>query len=90
MPVLKFTRNLERFYPGLSPVKSAKTSLQELIDEADNKYPGIKDYILDEQNRLRKHVQIFIDNRMIHDRNHLPSDLRPEDEVYIMQALSGG
>ncbi len=90
MPVLKFTRNLERFYPGLSPVESSKTSIQELIDEANDKFPGIKDYILDEQSRLRKHVQIFIDNRMIHDRNRLPDNLSPDDEVYIMQALSGG
>jgi len=90
MPVLKFTRNLERFYPGLSSVESSKTSIQELIDEANDKYPGIKDYILDEQNRLRKHVQIFIDNRMVHDRNRLPDNLNPDDEVYIMQALSGG
>ena len=90
MPILKVTRNLERFYPGLSPVESSKTSLQEIINEANDIYPGIKDYILDEQSRLRKHIHIFIGNQMIHDRNHLPDNLNPDDEVYIMQALSGG
>ena len=90
MPILKFTRNLERFYPGLSPVESSKTSLQEIINEANDIYPGIKDYILDEQSRLRKHIHIFIGNQMIHDRNHLPDNLNPDDEVYIIQALLGG
>lgn len=90
MPVIKFTPNLKRFYPDLQPVITSETSIQNLIDSANNIYPGIKDYILDEQGNLRKHVQIFIGEDLIKDRKDLSDPVQKDDEVYIMQALSGG
>lgn len=90
MPLVKFTPNLKRFYPQLEPVASAKLSIPELIDEIDIRYPGIKNYILDEQNNLRKHVQIFIGEDLVRDRSGLSDKIGEKDEVYIMQALSGG
>ena len=90
MPVVKFTRNLKRYYPAISPFETQSTTLPQLINDVDRRFPGIKDYILDEQGQLRKHVQIFIGNRMISDRQGLTDPLNDEDEVFIMQALSGG
>jgi molybdopterin converting factor small subunit len=65
-------------------------SIPELIDCAEIKYPGLKNYILDEQGQLRKHVQIFIGEDFIKDRKGLTDKIEENDEVYIMQALSGG
>jgi hypothetical protein len=45
---------------------------------------------LDEQGSLRKHVNIFIDGKMINDRNKLSDPFTTGSEIYIMQALSGG
>ncbi len=47
-------------------------------------------YVLDDQGRLRKHVNVFLNNLAIKDRVRL-SDLAVEsDEIYVFQALSGG
>ena len=56
----------------------------------DASYPGISNYILDEQGRLRRHVNIFIDGAMIRDRVSLTDRIDEKSEIYIMQALSGG
>lgn len=56
----------------------------------DASYPGISNYILDEQGRLRRHVNIFIDGVMIRDRVSLTDRFDEKSEIYIMQALSGG
>ena len=90
MPTIKFTPNLKRFYPDLQPIRTTESSVQRLISVANNEYPGIKDYILDEQGNLRKHVQIFIGENLIRDRKELSDPVQEDDEVYIMQALSGG
>ena len=90
MPLIKFTPNLKRFYPQLEPVTSSNLNLIDMIDEVDDQYPGIRSYILDEQGRLRKHVQIFIGENLIRDRSGLSDKITENDEVYIMQALSGG
>ena len=47
-------------------------------------------YIIDEQGALRKHVNIFIGNSVIEDKTSLADKVNESDEVYIMQALSGG
>lgn len=52
--------------------------------------PMLRDYVLDEQGRLRKHVTIFVDNQMVRDRAGLSDPVRPDSEIFVMQALSGG
>lgn len=90
MPIVKFTANLKRFYPELSDIRLAAVDLNEILDELEGKYKGIKDYVVDEQGQLRKHVNIFIGDELIKDRVSLTDAVRDDDEVYIMQALSGG
>jgi len=90
MPTVKFTPNLKRYFPELEPLKSNRKSIAGLISEANKLYPGIENYILDEQGSLRQHVQIFIGENMIRDRHGLSDPVTDEDQVYIMQALSGG
>lgn len=90
MPVVKFTENLRRFYPELKTITIEGNSLPELLDDIDRLYPRIKDYIVDEQGGLRKHVNIFIGNELIVDRLNLTDSIKDSDEIYIMQALSGG
>jgi len=61
-----------------------------VVQSIDQDFPGIKDYILDDQGSLRKHVNIFVDGSLISDRIKLQDKLNANSEVYIMQALSGG
>jgi len=90
MPVVKFTSNLRRFYPTLSNYKTEASSIIELVESVESSFPGIKSYLIDDQNALRKHVNIFINGTMIKDRTLLKDELASGDEVFIMQALSGG
>jgi hypothetical protein len=44
----------------------------------------------DDAGPLGEHVNIFINNQMIADRESLSDLVTESDEVFIMQALSGG
>lgn len=90
MAKVRFTSNLKRFYPDLAEMRIDKSTVRQLLDDVEQAHPGLKDYIVDETGCLRKHVNIFIGNDMISDREQLSDRLTPQDEVYIMQALSGG
>lgn len=90
MATVKFTTNLKRFYPELREEDVSKSSLPEILDELNQKYEGIKDYVVDEQGRLRKHVNIFIGDELIKDKETLSDEVNAKDKIYIMQALSGG
>ena len=90
MPVVKFTANLKRFYPDLTSMEVEADSIPMLLDELENKFPKLRHYIVDEQGQLRKHVNIFIGDELIKDRVQLSDRIDEKDEIYIMQALSGG
>ncbi len=90
MPVIRFTKALRRFFPDLRELHSSSESIGQIMDEIDSHFPGITNYILDEQKSLRKHVNIFIDGEMMNDRERLSDPIRMNSEIYIIQALSGG
>lgn len=90
MPTIKFTANLKRFYPELSEIEMDSLDLNEILDELESRFKGLKDYVVDEQGQLRKHVNIFIGDELIQDRIKLSDAVKSTDEIYIMQALSGG
>ena len=90
MSSVSFTGNLKRFYPELNTMHVEAETVAELLDKIEERFPGIKDYIVDEDGRLRKHVNIFIGNEMIRDQQALTDQIDQNDSIYIMQALSGG
>ena len=90
MPKVNFTSALRRFYPDLEPFEIQADRVSDILAYLNEKYPGLTDYLVDEQGRLRQHVNIFIGEKLIKDKIKLQDKLSPEDEVYIMQALSGG
>lgn len=90
MPLINFTYALKRFYPDLEKLEIAAGNISEVIQNLNQRYPGLKDYLLDEQGRLRQHVNIFIGDKLIQDKEKLTDVVSEKDEVFIMQALSGG
>ena len=90
MPTVKFTYALGRFFSGLQDTHATSGTINDVLKEIDARYPGIRNYILDDQGSLRRHVNIFIDGVMINDRRSLTDRFSEKSEIYIMQALSGG
>lgn len=90
MPIVKFTTALKPFFPNLKSEEVQSVSIMAILEEINGIYPGILNYLLDEDKSLRKHVNIFVEGSLIHDRDTLTDTIEQEDEVYIFQALSGG
>ena len=90
MAIVQFTSNLKRFYPNLNSKLTQAGTIAELVEELNQTFPGIRNYITDDQKRLRHHVNVFINDSMIEDRITLTDKIGADDHVYIMQALSGG
>jgi molybdopterin converting factor small subunit len=76
-----------RPYTQRARVQASGATLAEVLDDLDRRYPGIRFRMIDEQDRVRRHVRIFIRGDQVFD---LATPLAPDDEVIIVQALSGG
>lgn len=62
-------------------------TIAEVVADLDRRYPGIRFRMVDEQNRLRKHMKVFVNDESVRDLDTAVTD---RDEITIMQALSGG
>ena len=89
MATVEFTPNLGK-HIEVTSLAIEGNNLREVVDAvcADNQQ--LKSYLLDDQDRLRKHVTIFVDNVQLKDRVNLSDSVTPNSSVYIAQALSGG
>lgn len=90
MVAVRFSNHLKRFIELPQQFESNAFNVRELLNQLEKEFPGIASYLLHENGKLRQHVNIFLDNAMIRDRNELTDLLDNVDEVVIMQALSGG
>ncbi len=87
---VKFTSALKQFFPDLRAQEFEGSSVKEIIASIEAIYPGMQNYLLEEDGSLRKHVNIFVRDEMMTDRDTLSDTLAEGDEVLIFQALSGG
>lgn len=91
MAKVKFTNLLRRFYPDLEEHIEVKgNKIVEVLDTLNEQHPGLKDYLVDERGKLRQHVNIFIGEELIRDKETLQDEVKEQDEIFILQAISGG
>ncbi len=90
MVSVEFTPVLKRFFPNLKKEMLEADTVGNLIIEIDRKYPGIKNYMVDETGHLREHVQVYIGEEPVNKDNQLQEKLSSDDKVLIYQAISGG
>lgn len=89
MPRIVFTAHLLRHVACPETVVNAGT-VGAALREAFVQQPQVRDYVLDEQGRLRKHVVIFIDGHKLHDRLGLSDPVQSDSRIHVLQALTGG
>ncbi len=68
-------------------VEAVGATLGEVLLHLDRQYPGLRFRIIDEQDAIRRHIRIFVNGEQV---NTLARRLGECDEIFIVQALSGG
>lgn len=77
-----------RSYTSDQPWVEAKgRTIAELLNRLDQQYPGVRFRMINEQDVIREHIKIFINQTQISDLN---APLQESDTIHIIAALSGG
>ena len=84
-----FTPNIQR-HVVCPDAEAYGRTVREVLDKVFEQNPQARAYVLDDQRALRKHMTIFVDGRMIRDRNRLGDAVNDSSTIYVFQALSGG
>ncbi len=78
---------LRSYTAGASRVDANGATLAALLRDLDARHRGLRFRMIDEQDRIRRHIRIFINAR---EAQVLDEPLQPSDEVHLVCALSGG
>ncbi|MFN0217761.1 MAG: MoaD/ThiS family protein [Hyphomicrobium sp.] len=89
MATVFFTPNIQR-HVGCPKTEAAGATVREVLDAVFRENPSARNYVLDDQSALRKHMTVFLDGRTIRDRVALSDPVTGASRIYVFQALSGG
>jgi sulfur-carrier protein len=78
---------LVNLFPGsVRQVDLSASTVCDVIDALDSRWPGMRDRICDSTPALRRHINIFVEG----ERATLETRLAPGADVFILTAISGG
>ncbi len=67
-----------------------RMTVGEAIVMLGRDYPGIRQRVLDDQNNIRRHINVFVDGENVRFGNGDATQVANDSEVWIYPALSGG
>jgi sulfur-carrier protein len=78
---------LVRLFPGaVRRLELPASTVGEMIDALDVRWPGMRDRLCDSKPAIRRHINVFVEGR----RATLETSLAPGAEVTVLTAISGG
>ena len=78
---------LRGYTSGRAEVQAEGATLGAVLDDLDRQFPGFRFRVIDEQDRVRRHVILFVGGER---QDDLGAAVPPGAEVQIIGALSGG
>ena len=78
---------LRGYTAGRAEVEAAGATLGEVLVDLDRQFPGFRFRVIDEQDRVRQHILLFIGPER---EENLAAPIPAGADVMIVGALSGG
>jgi molybdopterin converting factor small subunit len=89
MITVHLPRSLVTLFPDPPPrrVELASGTLAELVTELDARWPGMRDRLCEPGERIREHINVFVNGEREHD---LATALADGADVHVIPAVAGG
>jgi sulfur-carrier protein len=84
---LRIPSTLPPLFPGLPRrIELDATTVDEALDQLDERWPGLRDRLCEPGPALRQHIHVYVDR----ERAGLDTALEPRSRVEVITAISGG
>jgi molybdopterin synthase sulfur carrier subunit len=80
---------LQRLTQGKEEVEGSVGTIISLVNDLDQKYPGLADRV-SENGKIRRFVNIYVNDEDIRFLNAEETSVKDGDEVSIVPAIAGG
>lgn len=86
MAVVRLRPPLSDLTGGHKELRLEGATVAEVLVALEQAHPPIAGWILDEQGRIRRHVNVYVNK----DRGERETPVGPDDRVQVLPAISGG
>lgn len=81
---------LQKLTKDQAEVSVSAKNVKELLDNLDRQYPGMKDRLCDESGKIRRFVNLYLNEEDVRFLKQEATPLKDGDEVSIVPAIAGG
>lgn len=81
---------LKKLTGNLSEVEAKSKNIAELVEDLEKKFPGMKERLCDETGKIRRFINIYVNEQDIRFLENENTKLKDGDEVSIIPAIAGG
>ena len=81
---------LQRLTNNQVEVEAEGSNIREVVDDLERRFPGIKERLCDESGRLRRFVNVYLNNEDIRHLNQEATPVADGDEISVVPAIAGG
>ncbi|MBI5887194.1 MAG: MoaD/ThiS family protein [Deltaproteobacteria bacterium] len=91
MPVkVRIPTPLRKLTNGSDEVAADGANIADLIANLEKSYPGLRERICEPDGKLRRFVNLYLNDEDIRFKKNLETELKDNDEVSIIPAIAGG
>ncbi|MBI5892237.1 MAG: MoaD/ThiS family protein [Deltaproteobacteria bacterium] len=81
---------LRKLTNGKDEVEGGGKNIKDLINDIEKQYPGLKERICEDDGKIRRFVNIYVNDEDIRFKNSIDTELKDGDEISIIPAIAGG
>ena len=88
---VRLTAQLRDYARGAKEVElDSASDLGSMVSKLEESFPGIGGRIVDDQGRIRAHVNVFVNSENSRELRNERTPLRDGDVVHILPSVAGG
>ncbi len=81
---------LQKLTADKAEIEIKAANIKELLVQLEKNYPGMKDRLCDEQGKIRRFVNLYLNEEDIRFLKQEETLLKDGDEISIVPAIAGG
>lgn len=87
---VRVTAVLQKLTGGQKAVEASGSTIAEVLDDIDRRFPGFKDQMFSDDGKLQRFVNVYLNDEDIRYTGGTGTAVRAGDKLDILPALAGG
>ena len=90
MATVRIPSPLRKYTNGQSKAQAGGATINEIIEDLETQYPGVKSRLCDDSGQIKRYVNVFVNGNEIRTLQGADTSVGENDEVSIVPAMAGG